>query len=142
MEMKQKGTGSERRQYIRLPTTTILKCSAFGGHDFGIDEAIKKSNAVVKNLSAGGVLFESTTSFTVGKLLRLEISVPGWERFKKEFYKEYETSHSQPVVVLATVVRVEMVDPKGIYDIGACFSAIDTGHQWAMMKYINRELAS
>jgi len=142
MEVKRKDTEKERRKYVRLPTDTILKCSVFSGHDFGMDDVVKKSSAVVKNVSAGGVLFESSTNFSIGTLLRLEISVPGWDKFRQEFYKEYATSQSKPIVVLATVVRVEVVDPAGVYDIGACFSAIDTGHQWAVMKYITQELGA
>ena len=82
------------------------------------------------------MLFESNVKFDLGTLLRIEIDIPGWERFKNEFYKTYEASKSSPLVVLASVVRVEVVYPENRFDIDVCFSAIDKGHQWALIKYV------
>lgn len=45
-------------------------------------------------------------------------------------------STSDPLIVLASVVRVEALPDENRFDIGVCFSAIDDGHQWALMKYV------
>ncbi len=131
-------TQGEKRKYLRLDTEDILLWRKFTS-----DELIKgKSDldiiTVTKNTSAGGVLFESDTKFELGELLKIEISMPGWEKFKAEFYKIDEPSHRSPLIVLAHVVRVEVISD-GKFDVGVCFSAIDEGHEWALMKYIDRE---
>lgn len=131
-------SGRERRRYIRIESTEVLDCQMFNSNallDGGAGERIR---AVAKNISAGGVLFESHIKYDIGNLLKLDIDLPGWEKFKAEFYKYDEVTHTEPLVILATVVRVEVLKPEKLYDIGVCFSAIDEGHRWALLKYITR----
>ena len=94
--------------------------------------------AAFKDISAGGLLFECKRKYDIGNLLKLEIVIPGWEKFKSEFYKPDESSRSKPLIALASVVRVEMVKP-GLYDIGVSFAGIDEGHQSALLQYIQRQ---
>lgn len=95
---------------------------------------------ILKNYSGGGVLFESTIRYDIGDLLKLEIALPGWERFKNEFYKEDRLSRSDPVVVLASVVRVECMGPPSLFDVGVCFVGIDEDDRWAVIKQIDAQL--
>ncbi|MCK5579812.1 MAG: PilZ domain-containing protein [Candidatus Omnitrophica bacterium] len=129
---------TERRKYVRIENHDVLKCKRFTANDFGSSQDEEMVRAVLKDLGAGGVLFESDKKIDVGTVLKMEIDVSGWERFKSEFYKSDRMTRKEPLVVLANVVRVEVVEPGRKYDIGVCFSAIDDGHQWALMKYVKR----
>lgn len=96
----------------------------------------KAVEGVLKNYSPGGVLFESKIPYRIGDLLKLDMAIPGWERFKNEFYKEDKLSRSEPIVVLALVVRVECILPDQLYENGVCFVGIDEGDRWALIKQI------
>jgi hypothetical protein len=95
----------------------------------------KRMHAFTKSLSEGGILFGSDEAFEIGSLLKLELDIPGWEKFKPEFYKGNKPSGRQPLIVLGKVVRIEDVG-KGQFDIGVAFTAMDQGHKLALKKYL------
>lgn len=134
--------GSERRRYVRLPGEYVLRYEKYSLSKVKLESPEKKIDTVTKNISAGGVLFETKTKFELGSLLKIELDAPGWESYKAEFYKSDATSHRVPIVTLASVVRVEVVVPGSTYDIGVCFVGIDDGHQWALLKYVDKKMKS
>jgi hypothetical protein len=103
------------------------------------EEAIFEEGRV-KNYSPGGALFESKTPYSLGDILKLEITIPGWQRYKNEFYREDRTSRPEPVVILACVLRVEVLVPDQLYEIGVQFVGIDEGDRWALVKQIKTQL--
>ena len=131
---------TEKRKYVRIAEKDILQCKKFTAEDLQSEETSEHIKAVTINISVGGILFESDIKFDIGELLKLEIDISGWEKFRAEFYKEDATSTEQPLIVLANVIRVEVIEPDIKYDIGACISAIDEGHKWAIMKYIDNKV--
>ncbi len=135
--MGQQTQTAERRKYIRLANKNILHHQRFSLHSMPLDD---KFHAVLKNVSAGGCLFESKHRYELGDMLKLEIDLKGWEKFKSEFYRVENASRVHPVVVLASVMRVEMIKPSSLYDIGVCFVGIDEGHRWAVIKYIQNQI--
>ena len=128
---------SEHRKYVRIPRQYIIRCAPFTAKDLLSPVQDNITEGVLKNISCGGVLFESKVKYDVGSLLRIELALPGWEKFKTEFFREDRMPHSDPLTVLAHVVRLEVLED-GLFDIGACFSAIDEGDKWALFKYIQR----
>ncbi len=135
-----KTTTPERRKYVRIPVKQILNYEKFTARSLSIGNIEKKVETITRNMSAGGLLFETDEKFKLGTLLKLEMKVPGWEKFKAEFYKKDKTSRSGLVVILASVVRVEIIQPETKFDIGVCFVGIDKGHQGALSKYIKKEI--
>lgn len=127
----------ERRRFIRIQARYMLRHEKYS---LKADQDRKAVAGVVKNYSGDGALFESKTKYDIGDILKLEIDIPGWDKFKTEFYKEKRTSASEPIVVLASVVRVEVMVPDDLYDIGVFFVGIDKGHQGALIKQINTRL--
>ncbi len=123
----------ERRKFYRLPYQTVLHCEKYQFHKTFDNKQIE---AVVKNVSAEGILFESAKPFAINDILQIELKVLGWEKFKSEFYKPDELTASKPLIVLAKVVRVETLYPSGHFEIGVCFVGIDHGHQEALLKFI------
>ena len=126
----------EQRKFVRIRISNSVKHVKFNLGGNVVDTPV----SLTKDLSAGGVLFESTRIYEIGDIIRLEIDVPGWEKFKPEFYKPH-LSKSEPVIVLVKVVRVVFKDID-VYDIAASFVGIDDGHQMALAKYIKSVVAA
>lgn len=123
----------ERRQFVRIDLQNIAKIEEYkiGGKGERID-------TLVKNISAGGILFETNYKYDIGVLLKLEVNIPGWDKYKTEFLKYDKSSASEPLVALAAVVRIEAIDLGSRYEIGACFINIDSDHLKALMHYIEK----
>ncbi|MBU1862732.1 MAG: PilZ domain-containing protein [Candidatus Omnitrophica bacterium] len=126
----------ERRKYVRFKKSYILKCEHYTIPRKADEQEI---NSASKNISAGGILFESNSSYNIGDILKLEINLPQWEKDKPEFYKATSLSSSQPLIALGTVMRVEIIT-EGLFDIGVCFSAVDEGHLMALIRYIDERI--
>lgn len=121
----------DKRQYIRINLSRVARISKY---QFGSGD--EKLQNVVSNISAGGIMFETNSSYEIGSLLKIEIDIPGWYKHRAEFYKN-PADASKPFVALATVVRIEIVDRDDHkYEIGACFVNIDEGHLSALMKFV------
>jgi hypothetical protein len=130
----------ERRRYVRLEQGHVLRHEKY--RFLPSPKGKPLNEGVLRNYSGGGVLFESNVKYDIGDVLRLEITIPGWEMYKNEFYREDKIPRPEPVVILASVVRVEVFDAPGHYDVGAKFAGIDEGDRWALMKQIKRELTA
>lgn len=128
---------SEHRKYVRIPRRYIVHCSPFTAKDLLSPGRDNITEGLLKNISCGGILFESKAKYDVGMLLRIELALPGWEKFKTEFFREDSYPLFNPLTVLANVVRLEVLED-GLFDIGACFSAVDEGDKWTLFKYIQR----
>lgn len=87
------------------------------------------------------MLFESERPYTVGTILKMQITVPGWDRHLAQFYKLGSSSVSQPLVVLAEVVRVDVLSREKSYQIGVVFIGIDEDHRAALLKHIADEFS-
>jgi len=70
-------------------------------------------------------------------VLRIEIKIQDWEKFKPEFYKPDKLTVSKPLVAIVKVVRVEDIGG-GQYEIGVDFSGMDEGHRIALAKYVKK----
>lgn len=132
-------SGMERRKFTRVVEEDLLICEPFDAVAFGGDIK-RRAHVFTKSLSEGGILFESSEIFEIGALLKLQLDIPGWEKYKVEFYKGDAPSTRDLLVALARVVRVEDLGG-GNYDIGVAFVALDTGHRAALKKYLELDAA-
>lgn len=121
----------ERRKYLRVVSKRPIKHTKF--RLFGKNSE-KLTESITKNLSAGGILFESDVLYLPGDLVRMDIDIPGWEKYKTEFLKPGQINRNQPVTVLAKVIRVEIKFPR-LYEVRAAFVGIDEDHQKALSKF-------
>jgi hypothetical protein len=129
--------GKERRKFVRLSEEDLILCELFSAGTLEQQPAVGKFYAFTKNVGEGGILFESDMFFDMGTLLKLEIDIPGWEKYKTEFCKGDAPTGSHPLVVLGKVVRVEDIGGHR-YDIGVAFTAVDSGHKLALHKYVEK----
>jgi len=127
-------SGEERRKYVRITYESVVECEKFSiprNH-----ESVREFN--IKNISAGGVLFESFEKYEIGDILKIKISAQGWEKYLSEFYKPERLSVSEPIVALGKVVRIEDLG-NGNFDIGVEFIGIDEMHRKAFDKFIKKQ---
>lgn len=124
---------SERRRYIRIPVSCVLKLEEFS---FNNDSPTDVDEVDVKDLSAGGILIETAKKYELGDILKVELRVPGWEKFKPEFLKPgVEKQENSAIIALASVVRVEVL-ASGAYELGVRLTGIDDGHRLALERFI------
>ena len=128
--------GSDRRKYFRLPEEDVLLCEPFTaaaleGSGFG-------RHGFTRSLSEGGILFDTDAPFEIGKLLKIELELPGWEKFERKFFRPDAPVDPKPLVVIGKVVRVEDLG-NGRYEVGVAFAALDKGHKQALKQYIEKK---
>lgn len=127
----------EQRRYVRLEQSHMLRHEKYVLDMTGEQETLQEG--MIKNYSQGGALFEAKVKYNVGDVLKLAISIRGWERYKNEFYKDDKTSRREPVIVLARVVRVQTM-AEGVHDIAVEFIGLDEGDSWTLLKHIKAQL--
>lgn len=120
----------ESRNYDRLPMEHLIE---FSEYDFSGSSTVIPSK--LKDVSGGGVQFESSQYLELGTVLKMKLNIPGWDKHKTEFLKADWQSATEPLVTLGKVVRVER-GRGGTYDVGVAFECIDEDHRNAVMKYI------
>lgn len=108
-----------RRRFFRCDLFSTIQIRPIG---FG--RAPKTINAVGKNISAFGLLFESKQSFEIGT--RIEIQIPVGKG-------------GAPFVLISTVVRVELFS-NVLYDIGVAFLEIDKNARNEISHYMIRQV--
>ncbi len=124
----------EKRKYVRLKANHLTRHIKFQIPGMDI---YPTNNAESKDISAGGILFTSSHAYLVGDVVRMELHIPGWEKYAAQSSEEGRQESKLPVLVLAKVVRVEALG-SGKFDIGVAFVGIDDGQQHALSKYITQ----
>ncbi len=123
----------QRRKFYRLPMDHVVE---FTEYDFSSEK--KPFNiSKLKNVSGGGVLFQSSRPFPIGSFIKIKMNIPGWDRYKTAFIKPDWTSVTEPLIILGSVVRVEEIESDNMYDIGIVFKCIDESHRDALMNYLD-----
>lgn len=123
----------ERRRFTRIAQEDVFVCETFDMRGLGIG-AKKFGHMITKNLSQEGLLFESVEALALGTILKLQVDLPGLEKYKHNFYKADQASGRQPLIVLGKVVRVEDTS-SGNFDIGIAFIAVDNTHKFLLKQY-------
>ena len=126
----------ERRRFVRVSVDYFLECTQL---DF-TDTTNDKIPASIKNISAGGILFVTHKKYELGTLLRISLSIPGWDQYKTEFYKSAKALFTENLVVLAKVARIEPGKREGQYNVAVEFTGIDDDHQRALLKFIRNQM--
>ncbi len=125
------GSGDKRR-YKRLPKKSKLLYKIIEFSDK--EKALKK--AIYKDIGGGGMLFESEEPIEIGTLLKVEFDLQGWQKYYPGFFKFDQTSVSEPITVVAQVVRIEELEKDKRYEIGVKFVNIDELYRTGIIEFI------
>jgi len=131
----------DRRKFIRVSKENIVYVSECDvREELNLQEQSEKIKCQTKDLSAGGLLFESSKLFEIGKILKLEIILPHWEKYKETLFKNQFAYPTKPFLVLGRVVRVEVLNDN-LFDIGISFVGIEETWRNILSEYIRNHLA-
>ena len=127
----------ERRKFLRIPRENIIFVSPGDVlEELELKEGSEKVPARTKDISAGGLLFESPKLFEIEKILKIEMTLPHWEKYKKTLFKSQFCYPTKPFLVLGKVVRVEFLSENS-YDVGISFAGIEEDYRDILLHYIN-----
>jgi hypothetical protein len=108
----------ERRKYVRIDCLMAARIVAVENiHGF----SFKRSAALTKNVSAGGLLFKDSREYKIGQLVMLEIDPDALDELNNNVARIIKTRG----YVLGKVVRVEAFEQERTCDYGVCFVRID-----------------
>jgi len=124
--------GADKREYVRLPEEFAL---SFKPLEFPLDDQVEMESTM-KDVSGGGILFESDTLIELGTILQVEVNLEGWYRHRSSFFKSTKEKVNEPLTVIGEVVRVEKFDDE-TYDIGVKFTNVYDDDLKSLLKYIN-----
>ncbi|MCK5708109.1 MAG: PilZ domain-containing protein [Candidatus Aureabacteria bacterium] len=128
---------AEKRKYIRIPRENVMYVSLCDIHaEMNLKQENTKIEVRTKDISAGGILFESSKKFDIEDLLKIEIILPNWEKYKKTFFGSDISYPTKPFLILGKVIRIEFLRDN-IYDIGINFVGVETSHQELLLNYLN-----
>lgn len=77
------GINTERRKFLRIPKESKvryheLKCPM-------VKSDLKNTKS--KNVGGGGILFTSKKEIDIGTILKIDITVQGWEKYRPGFLR-------------------------------------------------------
>lgn len=120
----------DRRKFVRITRTGAVKFREMNlpKELFGDEET------VYRNISAGGVYFESPRAIPKGAVLSLEIDMKGWaSRIEKNGVASFDNS---PLKILGEVIRCEEVAPSSAYSVGVKFMYLDSRYQKTLIEFL------
>ncbi|MFP4392344.1 MAG: PilZ domain-containing protein [Desulfohalobiaceae bacterium] len=107
----------ERRQYARLPKNFRVEL-----RELSFSASQKQAvQTRCLNVSAGGLLLETSRSFSQGQKVQVRLYVPSLNRFHPSFFKVFESSLDQSLLAVAEIVRLEEKVPLQLYQVGIQF---------------------
>ena len=132
--MNTSGTDN-RRQFRRIEKGGLVRIDRY---PLPADHKGELVSGIVRNLSAGGALFQASEPYRVGEFLALEMDLKSWDIFKKDFGNDTIGESTGTLNLLAKVVHIAMTEPDTNYDVGVCFVAVDDGRQWELVRLIDQ----
>jgi len=127
---------NERREYVRLPKDFRIELSKLS---FPLNSQ-KVHNAKCINISAGGLLLETSRKFEAKEKVQVRIYTPGLNKFHPSYFKIFETSHGQNVLAIAEVARIEDKIPYEKYEIGLKFVDVYEDDWKALYNLLQSEI--
>ncbi|MBI4430400.1 MAG: Flp pilus assembly complex ATPase component TadA [Candidatus Omnitrophica bacterium] len=125
-EGKKKKPGAERRAFKRIDA----KLNIWHSRHYKSHSELRKADdgpeqfSVTKNVSAGGLVFISADSMTIGSIVEIKIELPG---------------EKAPIECIARVVRVDQKDEESAYDVAVCFLDLSSADRGKLDQYVNEE---
>ncbi len=118
----------EKRQHKRVESRYIINCRREKDTACGTD-------AISRDISATGILFESPCSYEVGENLHIEMTLPGWDLKRGGKAPQDEYLPADVHAVLATVVR-QRKNPDGYYEVAVCFNELNPEDKTLLGEYL------
>ncbi|MFC1807269.1 ATPase, T2SS/T4P/T4SS family [Candidatus Omnitrophota bacterium] len=119
---------ANKRIYPRLRSTINIRYKIFGSEKELLQgKGGKECFSVTKNISAGGLLFESNDQLQIGSVLELKIEL---------------ADTKDPIECLARITRVAERVLDKVYEIGVCFLDVAGADRSRIVKYVNANMST
>ena len=116
---------TNKRFFLRLDNKLNLKYRIIKSPEkLSSEENSQQQFSILKNISAGGILFLVSKSIPTGTILEIEL-----ELLDKE----------EPIKCLVKVVRVKEIGKDKNYEVGACFLDLSSSQRNRILKYVKGE---
>ena len=122
---------SDRRKFIRVPKKGLVR---FRPINLPKKLLLRQEESFYKNISAGGLLFESPRAIVAGTVLTLEIELRDWSRFQPP--SEPVALRDGSLKILGEVLHCEEIVADRAYNIGVCFVNLESKFQEAILDYL------
>ena len=124
-------SGIERRKYVRIPFSFVLRYRAAQSAPANIPKFYTAS--ITKNISIGGLLFPATMNIPLGTELEIELNITALPQApNKEVLAKYKS-----IQVKGRVVRTEEIIKGELYNIGFVIEDIDEKERHAMEQFVD-----
>ncbi len=120
----------ERRKFLRVPTRDTLRY-----REMAIPKDLFAENsAQARDMSPGGIQFESPKSIPQGTVLKLQIELKDWARYMNS--PDSACFEGKPLKILGEVMHCVKNAADGTYRIGVQFLGLDAKFQDAILNYL------
>ena len=118
-----------KRKFKRAQSKYALKCQPYP-----LKEGKEGTYVICNDISADGILFTSLVVFKTKQKLKLDLKLPGWDKFWEKLYKKKHLQ-TDTYSMVAKVVRIVDIGDN-VYQIAAHFISKNNAKQKALLKYI------
>jgi|GEM_PF-7034590 len=120
-----------RRRYARLKASYVANCAKMRADSLPAGE---RRLAEAAETRTGGFIFETGKAFSVGDIVRLDLSIPGWGDFLQRL--RLKAGHEgDRISVIGKIVLVELLT-EDRYEAGVCFANIDSGRRELLLRHL------
>ncbi len=119
----------EKRKYKRIDLKGYITLSPFS-----LKGNARPLKGKFKNISEGGILFESPVSVGISSLLKIEFYLPNNKALAAR-YKEFTNVIGKKIVILGKVVR-EVKNKKGLWELGIEFINMYEGDRINLKRFL------
>lgn len=117
----------ERRAYPHLNCEATLQYKLYDpAAEKKKDGSSVVQSSIIKNMSAGGILFVATQALPINAVVELLVDLP---------------DGNSPIGCLARVVRVEVTAQEGIFNVAVCFLDLTGAQRLRLNKFVELGLA-
>lgn len=127
----------DRRRSNRLERRDEIKVKEYTWPERG-----DYQQARIMDLSGGGLQIECLQFYPEKTLLKIEMNFTGWQRYTRSFLKHFGEASTQPLVVLAEVLRCKQIVPGARYEVGVRFKGIDENQRQALERFIRDQITT
>lgn len=116
---------SEKRNFIRLSMEAVVRYRVLQGAELSKWSGKIENFGVVKNLSAGGLLFMAKEQIKLGSILELTIELP----------------HTKEAIqCLSRTVRVTLTETDNEFDVSVCFLDLSGADRAKLDQFVSEEV--
>ncbi len=116
---------NNRRLFIRLNNKLNLKYQVVKSpQKISLEKTSSEQFSILKNVSAGGILFIAFQQFPIGTILHINLEL---------------LDNEEPIKCLVKIMRIREIEENKTYEMGACFLDLSNRERNRISRYVTGE---